>query len=163
MSHRQSSPREQFDVAGVDPPILTPTIFMKRLALYVGLFAFMAATFFGNHHVSATSTFNKQWKEVYLGDDVDADFKKSARKAGCYVCHVKGEDKKKVRNEYGEAVHKYLDAHDFEKEYVRENKEKAAEQITEGLKKAAEEKSSDGRTFGEKLEANELPATNAGL
>ena len=137
---------------------------MRRLSIYLGLFAFVAVTVVGNRSVDATSTFNKQWKEVYLsGDDVDADFKKTARKAGCYVCHVKGKDKKEVRNEYGEAVHQYLDAEEFSKEYVKENEEKAAEQIQEGLKKAAEEKSEDGRTFGEKLEALELPATNSGL
>lgn len=112
---------------------------------------------------SATSAFNKQWKEVYLGDDVDAEFMKTARKAGCYVCHVKGEDKKKVRNEYGMAVHEYLDAEKFTKDYIKENEEKAAMEMTEGLKQAGEKMSSDGEAFGAKIEAGKLPATNAGL
>ena len=90
-------------------------------------------------------------------------FLKAARGAGCFVCHVKGEDKKKVRNEYGMAVHEYLDAEKFTKEYIKENEEKAAAEMTEGLKKAGEKKSSDGEVFGEKIAAGKLPATNAGL
>lgn len=146
------------------PPILKLIRFkMKRIFLLAGLF--LAATLLTSiqHDAAATSAFNKQWKKEYLPDGVDKDFKKTARKAGCYVCHVKGEDKKEVRNEYGEAVHKYLDAEDFEKDYVKANPEEAAERIVEGLKKAGEEKSSDGKKFAEKIEALELPATDAGL
>ncbi|MEO1527294.1 MAG: hypothetical protein AAFX06_17840 [Planctomycetota bacterium] len=112
----------------------------------------------------ATSEFSKQWKSKYLSaDDVDADFKKSARKAGCYVCHVKGEDKKKVRNEYGTAMQKFLKAKDFPKDYVKANPEEAKKKIFEGFKKTGEIKSKDGKTFAEKLKENQLPATDSGL
>ena len=136
---------------------------MKRIQIITGLSAFGLVLGMTGQSVLATSEFNKQWKKEYLSDPIDADFKKTARKAGCYVCHVKGEDKKKVRNEYGEAVHKFLDAEEFSKEYVKENPEEAKKRIVEGFKKAGEEKSSDGKTFADKLQANELPATNAGL
>ena len=110
------------------------------------------------------SEFGKQWKNEYLGgDDVDEEFQKIGRKAGCYVCHVKGEDKKKVRNEYGNAVHKYLKAEDFPKEYIKENPEEVKTKILEGFKKAAEHESKDGKKFGDKIENNQLPATDAGL
>ncbi|MGI9472037.1 MAG: hypothetical protein ACR2NZ_10915 [Rubripirellula sp.] len=112
----------------------------------------------------AISEFGKQWKNEYLGgDDVNEDFKKAGRKAGCYVCHVKGEDKKKVRNEYGTAVHKYLKAEDFSKEYVKENPEEAKAKILEGFKKAGGHDSKDGNKFADKIKKNELPATDAGL
>lgn len=112
----------------------------------------------------AISEFGKQWKNEYLGgDDVNEDFKKAGRKAGCYVCHVKGEDKKKVRNEYGNAVHKYLKAEDFPKEYVKENPEEAKKKILEGFKKAGDHESKDGNKFADKIKNNELPATDAGL
>ena len=111
---------------------------------------------------SATSQFNKAFKAHYLEDPVSEEFKKTARKAGCYVCHVKGE-KKKVRNEYGEAVHEFLDKEKFTKEYVKENKEQATAEMIEGIKKAGEKKSLDGRSFGEKLAEGQLPATDAGL
>ena len=106
---------------------------MKRLAI---LFAcLMLAT-----PAMAISEFGKQWKNEFLGgEDVDEDFKRAGRKAGCYVCHVKGEDKKKVRNEYGNAIHKLLKAEDFSKEYVKANPEEAKKKIYE------------------------LPATDAGL
>ena len=130
---------------------------MKRLAVLVA--CLMLA-----NPAMAISEFGKQWKNKFLGaEDVDEDFKRAGRKAGCYVCHVKGEDKKKVRNEYGTAVHKYLKAEDFSKEYVKENPEEAKKKILEGFKKAAADKSKDGNTFGDKIKNNELPATDAGL
>ena len=130
---------------------------MKRLAVLV-CFCMLATP------AMAISEFGKQWKNHYLsGDDVNADFVKKGRKAGCYVCHVKGEDKKKVRNEYGNAIHKFLKAEDFPKDYVKANPEEAKKKIIEGFKKAAEMKSKDGKAFGEKIKNNELPATDAGL
>ena len=136
---------------------------MKRSQICTGVVSFVIAVSFCSQTVLATSEFNKQWKKEYLGEGVDPDFVKTARKAGCFVCHVKGEDKKKVRNEYGTAVQEFLDAHDFKKDYVKENPDEAREKIVAGFKQAGEKKSSDGKTFAEKIEANELPATNAGL
>jgi len=131
---------------------------MKRFAILFTCFAVLASP------AMATSEFSKQWKNKYLSaDDIDPDFKRSARRAGCYVCHVKGEDKKKVRNEYGQSVHEFLKAKDFPKDYVKENPEEAKEKIFAGLEKAGEKKSKDGKKFAAKIENNELPATDAGL
>lgn len=130
---------------------------MKRLAVVFGCLL-VAAT-----PALATSEFKKQWTAEYLGEDADDDFKKLGRKTSCNVCHVKGEDKKKVRNEYGNAISKYLKSKDFPKDWVKENPEEAKEKILAGFKKANEHKSKDGKTFGEKIKANELPATDAGL
>ena len=130
---------------------------MKRLALLFGCLLLFTPPAF------AISEFSKQWKAEYLGEDADEEFVKVGRKAGCYVCHVKGEDKKKVRNEYGNALHEYLDAEDFPKDWVKENPEEAKEKIVAAFKKVAEKKSKDGKTFGEKIKNNELPATDAGL
>lgn len=131
---------------------------MRRLAVLFACLMFFATP------AMAISEFGKQWKNHYLGgEDVDDDFKKIGRKAGCYVCHVKGEDKKKVRNEYGEVMNKYLKAEDFPKEYIKDNPEEAKKKILEGFKKAEEHLSKDGKKFGEKIKNNELPATDAGL
>jgi hypothetical protein len=112
----------------------------------------------------AISEFGKQWKNHYLsGDDVDKDFVKAGRKAGCYVCHVKGKDKKEARNEYGEAVHKFLKEKDFPKEYVKANPEEAKKKILEGFKKAGELMSKDKKKFIDKIKDNKLPATDSGL
>ena len=117
----------------------------------------------------AISHFKKVWGEHYTpsegpgADDVDPEFKKATRKAGCYLCHVKGEDKKKVRNEYGEALHKYLKAEDFSKDRIKAEPEKVQEEIVAAFKKVEEMKSKDEKTFGAKIKANELPATDANL
>lgn len=130
---------------------------MKRYAILFGCFAILASP------ALATSAFNKQWKEKYLsGDDVDKEFVKTARKHGCYICHVVKEDKKKVRNEYGKAIHEFLDAEKFTKEYIKENPEKAAEEMNKGFAEAGKKKSKSGETFAAKIEAGEVPAVDSG-
>lgn len=131
---------------------------MKRLALMFGCMLMMASP------AMAIAEFGKQWKEKYLsGDDVSDEFKSAGRKAGCFTCHVKEEDKKKVRNEYGQALHKFLKAEDFPKEYLKSNPEEAQKKIFEGFEKAADLMSKDGKKFGDKIKAGELPATDSGL
>lgn len=132
---------------------------MKRFAILLGCICLFVSP------AMAISEFGKQWKNEYLGgDDVDADFKKMGRKAGCYVCHVKGKKKEDARNEYGIALHKHLKAEDFTKEKIAEDPEGAKKKILEAFKKVGEEdKSKDGRLFGKKIENNELPAVDAGL
>ncbi len=131
---------------------------MKRLALLFGCLLLFASP------AMAISEFSKQWKNEYLGgEDTDDDFKKMGRKAGCYICHVKKEDKKKVRNEYGNALHEFLDSEDFSKEWVKANPEESKKKILEAFKKVAEKESKDGKKFGDKIKNNELPATDAGL
>ncbi|WP_442507526.1 hypothetical protein SH528x_006455 [Novipirellula sp. SH528] len=130
---------------------------MKRLAICLGFLCLLMTP------AMAISEFGKQWKSEYLGEDADADFVKMGKKANCYVCHVKGEKKEEARNEYGKAVHEYLKAEDFPKEYIKDNPEEAKKKIIEGFKKAADHKSKDGKKFGDKIKNKELPATDAGL
>ncbi|MGB7345225.1 MAG: hypothetical protein WBD20_13505 [Pirellulaceae bacterium] len=134
---------------------------MTRVA---ALFAVLCAfSVLSSSPASAISEFGKQWKNHYLGDGADADFVKAGRKAGCYVCHVKGKEKKEARNEYGEAIHKFLKGKDFPKEYIKENPDEAKAKILEGFKKAEELTSKDEQKFGDKIKANKLPATDSGL
>ena len=132
---------------------------MLRLAVTFGCLMLFASP------VMATSTFSRFWKAEYLdAEKADEEFLKLGKKAGCYVCHIKGhEDKKKARNEYGKAVREYLKEKDFPKEWVKDNPEEAKKKILEGFKKAGEHKSSDGDKFGDKLKDNKLPATDANL
>jgi hypothetical protein len=130
---------------------------MKRMAVLFGCLMLFSTPALG------ISEFGKQWKAEYLGDGVDEEFKKAGQKAGCNVCHVKDQDKKKARNEYGTAVQMYLKAEDFPKEYLKDKPEEAKQKIIEGLKKAADHESKDGMKFGDKIKSNQLPATDAGL
>ena len=130
---------------------------MSRLIALFGCLVLFASP------AMATSDFSKAWKNEYLGEDADPDFVSVGRKAGCYVCHVKGEDKKKVRNEYGTAVKEFLKAKDFPKDYIKANPEEAKKKMLEGFKKAGEKMSKDGKKFADKIKNKELPATDAGL
>ena len=130
---------------------------MKRLAILFGCLMLFATP------AMAISEFSKQWKNEYLGEEADEEFVKMGRKAGCYVCHVKGEDKKEVRNEYGKAVHKFLDGEDFPREYIKDNPEEAKAKILKGFQEAGKLKSTSGKTFAEKIENKQLPAEDDGL
>jgi hypothetical protein len=66
----------------------------------------------------------------------------------CGVCHVGAS--KKNRNDYGKAIVKALDG----KKAVRDK-----DKIVDALKTASKEKNADGKTFGELLEAGELPGS----
>jgi hypothetical protein len=129
---------------------------MKRLVVLVGCACLFAS------QALATNEFNKEWKAQYLNDEAHADFTPAARKAGCNVCHIKGE-KKTEHNEYGLAVKEYLSKDKLTKEWVEANPEEAKKIIVDGLKKAAEKSSKDGEKFGKKIKEGKLPATDAGL
>ena len=126
---------------------------MKRLALLFGCLFLLASP------ASATSDFSKAWKaKYYSADGVSDEFKSKVKSASCYVCHIKKHpDKKKARNEYGKAVHKYLKEKDFPKEWVKANPEEAKAKMLEGFKKANQLKNKDGQTFEARIKADELP------
>jgi hypothetical protein len=109
-----------------------------------------------------SSKFKKQWQDKFISaEDIDADFKSKVRKHGCFICHVDGEDKKKVRNEYGKAVNKFLTKKDYD-EWVKADAEEAKKKIYEAFEKAGKMKSKDGSTFEEKIKNNKVPATDSG-
>lgn len=130
---------------------------MKRLALMFGLVAVFATPSF------AITEFAKQFKAQVMESDAPDEYKKAVRKANCYICHVRREKKDEVRNEYGKAVKEFLSAEDFPKDYIKANPDEAKAKILAGFKKANERKSTDGRLFGDKIKAHELPATDSGL
>tara|TARA_R110002111_G_scaffold135393_1_gene201372 strand:+ start:49 stop:468 length:420 start_codon:yes stop_codon:yes gene_type:complete len=135
---------------------------MKRFAKVIGALMLFASPMMFAAPASAIGEFGKKFKAEFADKDKDPDWYKQVAKANCNVCHVKGHpEKKEARNEYGKAVQKFLKKEDFSKEYVKENPEEAMKKIIEGLKKANELKSSDGKVFGEKIKAKELPATDA--
>lgn len=134
---------------------------MKRFAILLGSMMVFASPMIFASPASAIAEFGKEFKKTFSDKEKDPDWYKTVSKAGCYVCHVKKHpDKKKARNEYGKAVQKFLDKKDFPKDLFKSDPEKARAMIQEGLKKAGEMKSSDGKTFSEKIEAKELPATD---
>lgn len=117
----------------------------------------------------AIGELKKEWAEKYAAE---GDLKTSARKAGCYVCHVKGvKDKKSAesRNEYGTAMSAYLASKEIKIDDLKAKykddatKEAAIKDMVLLFETANAEKSKDGETFGAKIKAGKLPATDAGL
>lgn len=104
----------------------------------------------------AVKPFGDHWTAFYVTDSKDEAFKKLAGEAKCNVCHVDQEDKKKVRNAYGIEVQKLLKNKDF-KDRLKTEPAKCKEEIEAAFKKIEEVKAKDGKTFGEKIKAGELP------
>lgn len=129
---------------------------MKRLVLLVGCVCLLAP------QALATNEFSKEWKAHYLTPEAPETLTPAARRAGCNVCHIKGE-KKTEHNEYGLAAKQFLDKEKLTREWVKANPEKAKELILDGLKKAGDKPSKDGKKFAQKIADGDLPATDAGL
>jgi hypothetical protein len=86
------------------------------------------------------------WMQTYPKAADKNDVKSTVK---CNVCHVG--PKKSNRNDYGKAIVKALDG----KKNIPAKKKA---DFIEVLKTAAKEKNADGKTFGELLDADELPS-----
>lgn len=111
----------------------------------------------------AIKQLNDQFKAIYAGDDADERFKELVSEAKCNVCHVDKEDKKKVRNPFGEALHEALEKDEFPLAEFKKEPEKFADRLKDIFKKVEEEKSGDEehKTFGSRIEAKLLPGGDA--
>jgi hypothetical protein len=113
------------------------------------LLLMLVAVVWGMQSASAIQPFSKEWTAKYNAGDKNAAF----TEAKCNVCHA-GESKK-MRNEYGKAVGKYLSKKAYSD--VKEDEAAAKKYIEEGLSKVEGEKSSSGKTYGELIKAGKLP------
>ena len=98
---------------------------------------------------SALPPFNVEWKAKYNAGDKNEKFVE----AKCNVCH-EGTNKK-MKNEYGKAVGKYLTKAKYME--IKEDEAIAKKYIQEGLQKAEAEKNGAGKPFGDLLKAGGLP------
>jgi hypothetical protein len=98
---------------------------------------------------SALPPFNKEWVAKYNPGESNAVF----TEAKCNVCHA-GESKK-MKNEYGKAVGKYLTKAKYNE--VKEDETAAKKYIQEGLQKVEGDKAAGGKSYGELLKAGKLP------
>jgi hypothetical protein len=113
------------------------------LALAVVAFALRVQT------ASALPPFNKEWVAKYNPGDANASFKE----AKCNVCHA-GESKK-MKNEYGKAVGKFLTKAKYNE--IKEDEAAAKKYILDGLQKAEGEKNGGGKSYGELIKSGHLP------
>lgn len=109
--------------------------------------------------VWAIKPFQDRFKAVYADGKADKEFVALVEEAKCNICHVEKEDKKKVRNPYGKAVHDALEKDKFPIAEFKKDPTKYADRLNEILKKVEGEKSADekNKTFGDRIKANLLP------
>src|SRR5262245_925450 len=98
---------------------------------------------------SALPPFNKEWIAKYNDGEKNSAFKE----AKCNVCHA-GESKK-MKNEYGKAVGKFLSKAKYNQ--IKEDEAAAKKYILEGLQKAEGEMGSGGKSYGDLFKAGQLP------
>jgi hypothetical protein len=109
--------------------------------------------------VWAIKQLQDQFKKNYAGEKADGEFVKLVEEAKCNVCHVDKEDKKKVRNKFGAALHDALEKEKFPLADFKKDQEKYAQQLKDIFKKLEGEKSGDDKhkTFGDRMKAKLLP------
>lgn len=104
---------------------------------------------------SALPPFNKEWMAKYKEGNGNAKFVEAIDTAKCNVCH-EGMSKK-MKNEYGKAVGKFLTKAKYNE--IKDDEAAAKKYILEGFQKAEGEKSAGGKSFGEMFKAGELPSS----
>jgi hypothetical protein len=111
----------------------------------------------------AIKQLNDKFKEFYAGDKGDEKFKELVAEAKCNVCHVEKENKKSVRNPYGEALHDVLEDDKFPLAEFKKDPDKFTDRLNALFKKVEEKESGDAehKTFGNRIEANLLPGGDA--
>ena len=126
---------------------------MKKLGLLLLLAVVaMAITAISVERATALPAFNKQFAATYAKSKVAAD----AKAAKCNLCHV-DKKKKTERNEYGQALSKFVSKADYKK--LKADKPALKAKIEKAFEEAGKMKSSAGDTFAERIEAGKLPAS----
>ncbi|MCC7334973.1 MAG: hypothetical protein IT422_07750 [Pirellulaceae bacterium] len=132
---------------------------MKKICFVLILAGFALSTV---SPVFAFKQLKDAFAESYAADDANADFKKLVEEAKCNVCHVNKENKKKVRNPYGTALHEALEKAEFPVKEFKKEPEKFADEIKKIFKSVEPEESGDEKhkTFADRMKANLLPGGN---
>lgn len=120
---------------------------MKKVC--VCLILALIAIGFSMQSASALPPFNKEWVAKYNADGKNAAY----NDAKCNVCHA-GESKK-MKNEYGKAVGKYMTKAKYNE--IKEDEAAAKKYIIEGLQKVEADKNASGTSYGDLLKAGKLP------
>jgi len=115
-------------------------------ATFLGALALIGSTM-----VPSTADARPQYRKNFTAKY--PDLAEKVKKVRCGVCHPPGaEEKKKARNNYGQALRKALDG----KKNVAD-----METIMKALTKIESEKSAaEGKTFGDLIKAGMLPGKN---
>lgn len=115
---------------------------------------------------SALTEFKKAFTKKYTDKEKNKEFATTVRKAGCFVCHVKGQKERSPQNAYGKELNKLIegDAVDRKKEAGDSAAEKAAvkaellKELEEAFKKVESVKlPNNEKTVIERIKEGMLP------
>jgi len=124
---------------------------MKKVGLLLLLAVIaVAITAASIENASALPAVNKAFAAKYKDSKVAA----AAKAQKCNLCHVP-KKKKTERNEYGEALSKFVTKDDYKK--LKADKPAWEAKVNKALDEAGKVKNKDGKTFGELIEAGTLP------
>jgi hypothetical protein len=114
---------------------------------------------------TAEKIFGTIWLERYVpsepGGAEQEAWATTAKKARCYVCHVKSKSKKYC-NSYGDVLAQRLKSEDYEKERIEAEAEAVKAEIAAALVAAEAAKDACGTEFGALFETFKLPSTEMG-
>jgi hypothetical protein len=139
---------------------------MKAAGLLL-LGGIVAVTYWASQ-VQAMPQFKKAFQEKYVDKSDNPAFKAAVKKASCFVCHVKGEEKT-VRNDYGKALSKFTGgtvnkdlkaAYEAGGDAAKDAKLAAVLKVLDdAFDKVAAQKSPSGKTYGDLIKDGKLPAS----
>jgi hypothetical protein len=139
---------------------------MKKVVTFSMVGLFLASSLFVSS-AKALPDFKKAFEAKYVTNSSDEGFKDAFKATGCNVCHVKGNNDKKVRNPYGAALAKITGGHanaDLKAAKESGGDEARAAKMKDLLKKLDQafdkveaQKSASGQSYGDLLKAGKLP------
>jgi cytochrome c553 len=107
--------------------------------------------------------FRKAFQERFVDRSDNAEFKAQFRRAGCFVCHEKGTDRK-LRNAFGQELAKLIEGEaqqrlkEASKNGTREAEiEKLLAEFQAALDKVTKMDTGNGETYGERIARGQLP------
>ena len=132
---------------------------MKKL-LAVLLIAFVAMVI-GPKNADAVPAFKKAFDQRYTNVIKDAKLVTKIKAAKCNVCHwAKGDMKsKKQKNDFGVALSKLLKKDNYKSTRIAAEPDKVKAEFDAAFKKVMATKNAKGKTYGDLLDAGDLPGT----
>ena len=136
---------------------------MAKKILVAGI-TLTTALFLCVNPTNAMTEFKKAFGDTYVKPKKNEEFTELVRKAGCYVCHVKGQKEKTPQNPFGKELNKLIEGSAKERKAKAkeagtsaEEKAKLLKELDAAFKKVEKMKSPSGEIYGDLLKNFKLP------
>jgi hypothetical protein len=134
---------------------------MRRAVIIV--VGFVASCSWLGSSASGLTQFRKAFQQRFVDTSKNAEFKAQFRRAGCFICHEKGTNRK-LRNAFGQDLAKRIDGEAQErlKEASQNGTqqaeiEKLLDEFQAALDQVTKIDAGNGETYGERITRGELP------